>query len=301
LRRILNCGKPLKDVEIRSADSFKLSDEQVITLSDIIENGGRQFTDKQLSEELIKRYPGSDPVCKSTICRTLHSPRMAKLVGREYTWKVASMRGPRANTPENKELRLKVTAELKGYLRKGKLWVSIDETHWDLQYGKNMAYAKRGDKAFAVAMPYHTQLTAIAAIDSNGRIGYVDIVKGKNTAQTFNAFFKTLVEEYKEEDVVFFLDNASIHRKEDLKCGEGYKNHAILFNAPYSEELNPIEMFFSSWKRLVSEKVKLWPGEHAFIEILKSTVMEIPKHEIRSEFSHVENEVFPKVVRMEDL
>jgi len=144
-------------------------------------------------------------------------------------------------------------------------------------------------------------LTSIVAIDQNGTIGNVEIVKGSVNADAFTAFFRTLAEKYKNEEVVFFMDNASVHKKEELYNGRGYEKHVILFNAPYSEEMNPIEMFFAQWKEKVDDRVKRWEGLDRFLDVLKSTVNEISKASIRSLFNHVEDIVFPKVAAKEDL
>lgn len=231
----------------------------------------------------------------------MHSKKMVEVAGKDYTWKIESRRGPNANCPENKEKRITVAAQLYDCYRKGMIWVSIDETHWVLQSQRRKAYSKRGTKAFGVGLPWKTEISSIVAIDSCGRIGNVEIVKGTVDAATFTAFYKTLAEKYKDKDVVFFLDNAPIHKKEELTGFHHYEKHVVLFNAPYSEEINPIEMFFAEWKRRVNDRVKIWPGEKAFIEIMHSTVKEIEESTIRAEFAKVMFSIFKMVVAKGDL
>lgn len=300
-RRLLNEGQSLVYCSTRNAHRNLLTDEEIVAISDIIEHGGQEFTQAKVSEELKKRFPDSPQVSASTVCRAMHGKRMTALVGRDYTWKISSRRGPGANSPENKDRRIAVTAQLNECLRKGKIWVSIDETHWVLQSRRRRAYSKRGMKAFVVSLPWKTELSSIVAIDRCGKIGNVMIVKGSVDAPTFTAFFKTLAEKYKDKDVVFFLDNAPVHKKEELIGIRHYENHVILFNAPYSEEINPIEMFFAEWKRRVDDRVKIWPGIHRFIEILHSTVGEISDSIIRAEFTKVEDSIFQKVARRDSL
>ena len=152
-----------------------------------------------------------------------------------------------------------------------------------------------------MSLPWKTEISALVAIDYTGQIGNVTIVKGRVDAPVFIAFFKTLAEKYKDKDVVFFLDNAPIHKKEELIGVHHYERHEILFNAPYSEETNPIEMFFAEWKRIVDDRVKIWPGLHRFIEILHSTVMEIDESIIRAEFAKVKESIFEKVATRHDM
>ena len=152
-----------------------------------------------------------------------------------------------------------------------------------------------------MGLPWRSEISSIVAIDSLGNIGNVEIVKGSVDASTFTAFYKTLAEKYKDKDVVFFLDNSPIHKKEELTGFHHYENHVVLFNAPYSEELNPIEMFFAEWKQLVNDRVKIWPGEKAFIEIMHSTITLIKDTTIRAEFTKVKDSIFKKVVRRDSL
>ena len=300
-RRLLKEGKSLVYCSTRNAHRNLLNDNEVVAISNIIENGGQEFTQAKMSEELKKRFPDCPKVSTSTICRAMHSKRMTVLVGRDYTWKVGSRRGPGANCPENKDRRIAVTAQLNDCLRRGKIWVAIDETHWTLQSRRRKAYSKRGTKAFVVSLPWKTEISALVAIDHTGQIGNVTIVKGHVDAPVFIAFFKTLAEKYKDKDVVFFLDNAPIHKKEELIGVHHYERHEILFNAPYSEETNPIEMFFAEWKRIVDDRVKIWPGLHRFIEILHSTVMGIDESIIRAEFAKVKESIFEKVATRHDM
>jgi transposase len=46
------------------------------------------------------------------------------------------------------------------------------------------------------------------------------------------------------------MDNASIHKSELIKDILFDKTN-IVFNTPYSPHLNPIELVFSKWKKLV--------------------------------------------------
>ena len=97
------------------------------------------------------------------------------------------------------------------------------------------------------------------------------------------------------------MDVASVNDREALRrIGEDDK-HAVLFNAPYSEELNPIEMFFNEWKEHVDERIKQWPGIDQFLDVLKDTILHISPDKIQTLFAYVRNSVIPKVVRREDL
>lgn len=97
------------------------------------------------------------------------------------------------------------------------------------------------------------------------------------------------------------MDNAPVHDKRKLEECTTVSKQAILFNAPYTPDLNPIEMFFARWKHDVQNRVKEYPGDEAFFEILKESVESLRKDEIKKLFRHTENVVFPKVIQKEDM
>ena len=69
------------------------------------------------------------------------------------------------------------------------------------------------------------------------------IIKGGVDVQSFNAFFKEVLSHYREEKCVIFTDNAPIHHKTELQECTAVSKQTILFNAPYTPDLDPIEMF----------------------------------------------------------
>jgi len=92
--------------------------------------------------------------------------------------------------------------------------------------------------------------TVIAAITKKKILGY-QIFKGSPKAQGIGAFMISLLENNPQilenpSQYVFFMDNASIHTAYILK--PFFENLRVLFNAPYSPFLNPIEEFFGNWK-----------------------------------------------------
>lgn len=65
--------------------------------------------------------------------------------------------------------------------------------------------------------------------------------------ECFEHYLRKLSEEYKESLLVVLLDNSGVHKVEDLEIPE---NVVLLFQPPYSPELNPIERV---WQHLKSQ------------------------------------------------
>ena len=79
---------------------------------------------------------------------------------------------------------------------------------------------------------------------------YCVLVHGKVIAEIYDSFLDHLAEKFKNESqVVFSMDNAKIHEHD----AEKFKNskYKMLFNTPYSSELNPIENIVGTWKNMI--------------------------------------------------
>ena len=101
--------------------------------------------------------------------------------------------------------------------------------------------------------------------------------------------------------MIFFMDNASVHNKDDIQylCSEA--KQSCLFNAPYTPDLNPVEMFFAEWKKKVFCEVPTLPSQDQFLRILKESFLSIEESTIRSSFISVQHKIFPKVIAKEDM
>ena len=80
-------------------------------------------------------------------------------------------------------------------------------------------------------------------------------IKETINAQKFLAFFEDLLILHGDQECSFFLNNAAVHRKEDVIEAAVRRNQAVLFNAPYSSEMNSIENFFCVWKGKIMDKI----------------------------------------------
>ena len=217
-----------------------------------------------------------------------------------YSLKIASLRSPKANSEANKARRKKVASQLMLDQKDGYKWVSIDETHWVIGPRKK-AWAQKGMKAFTDSFPQRTEFSCITAISEMDCVPLCVMVKGSVNAELFVTFFKNLLGCCMNQHCVFFMDNAAIHCKEVVEhlCRESKQR--FLFNAPYSLESNPIEMFFAHWKHKVTQLYPKWTNEDDFIEKATEAIRSVDDLMITKIFKHVSSEVIPKAMNMEDL
>ena len=100
------------------------------------------------------------------------------------------------------------------------------------------------------------------------------------------------------ENVVFVMDNATIHKDEVSLISEtdGCK---VLFNAPNSPECNPIEMVFGIWKTRVGKLSNVDLAD--LLSNIARCFEEITPSEVKRCIAHFLGPVTTKVMKREDL
>lgn len=117
-------------------------------------------------------------------------------------------------------------------------------------------YSKKGTKAVSLTQPKSQNYSLLAAISDDSIDAFI-VFKGSVKSGDFNGFMASLMvlfklDEYPRE-VVFFMDNATIHKNIGLR-EEIATQLAIVYNAPYTRYLNPIEECFSIWKHHIRKR-----------------------------------------------
>ena len=74
-------------------------------------------------------------------------------------------------------------------------------------------------------------------------------------AELFEFWIEKCLMPQLSDGAVIILDNASFHRKKQLREIAGKHGKQIIFLPPYSPELNPIEHFWHWLKRKISEDI----------------------------------------------
>ena len=162
--------------------------------------------------------------------------------GREIpiiSFKKCTVRGPAANTAENKTRRLEAIQQLRDKMAAGYWWVCIDETSWSVGNTTAYGWSRRGDRCFITKARGGICLTSVSSIDMRG-VGYCNLTTPTNTAESFNAYFRHIISKYDEAGIrcVFWVDNCRIHN--EMRTIVAGSRHCVVFNAAYSPELNPI-------------------------------------------------------------
>ena len=240
------------------------------------------------------------PPSMTAIQRFIHSPIFGNITGSALSWKLLSIRGRSSNTDENKDLRIERVAHLQQRLQQGFLWIAVDETRVEVSTAHSRrSWGPVGHRTYLYHMRQGLKVSLLTAISQNG-VEFTLAVAGKVTAEVFTAYIDRLLDTLPvNEKAVLWMDNASIHNSlEEHITGT---RHTILKNAPYSPELNPIEIFFGSFKQRLRALQALPNTLDELLLLIAQTIRDTPASEIRSEFEHIRGPVWNKVLHRDDL
>lgn len=262
-------------------------------------NDNSVSSDKQAVTELSKR---GIHVSRRTISRLLTNGFMEKMGYHSLTMQRVYFRGENAESPENKKARAEAAGLLYEYTCKDYHPVFIDETHWSVGWIWKRQRGRIGSKKLVSEKRRKYNVTSITSITEYGP-GYTLVLEGNSiTADMFYDYMCHLLGTVKNRKIVFFLDNAPIHKKKDLKqLVYSVKDKAIVFNAPYSPECNPIEKFFANWKRKVENRCDKIPTQKELVRIIEETFLTFSPDNCSDLINDMKREVWPKVVNMDDL
>ena len=210
-----------------------------------------------------------------------------------------SVRGPAANSDENKALRIQRRQELDVYINAGYLVVFVDESHWSVGNVRTRSWGPKGQKHFRTTNIASLSLSCICSISASGD-RYCKIFNSTINGEIFTAYMKLIIDLYCQdnENVVFVMDNARIHKPEMVELART-KGCAVLFNALYSPECNPIELIFGIWKTRVGKL------RNVDIADLLANIAEcfetISPCEVRRSIAHFTNTVTRLVLTNQDI
>ena len=130
----------------------------------------------------------------------------------------------------------------------------MDETGVDKYLFRENVRAKRGVKVYSKIRGKKFERVSIIAGKSEDKIAYPMVYKGTANSALFEYWFEGFCEEIASNIVV--MDNARIHRKNNLF--EIAKRHGVIliFQPPYSPDLNKIEKFWAWLKKEIKTALK---------------------------------------------
>lgn len=247
-KRLSTTGEVLP---FKTKRSTKLNEEHLTFIIQLLnQKNGCLNTLSQIKTELLAQFPLIGDISQMTIHNALKKS--------DYVFKRVSPFINRRNYHSTKADQKRVSKQLISLLSRGYKVIFVDETGIKLNSCPNYGWGLKGQKISVEVEVSKQNYSIMAAITDTQVLGCQIIEQGGTTKQDFLGFLCTVIDQYvspeSSPEVFVFLDNATWHTTPYLTETIGNQINFI-FNAAYSPMLNPIEEFFSKFKKMVKKKI----------------------------------------------
>ena len=189
-------------------------------------------------------------VCKSTVKNWLDGQLLSVKKLRPHPVTMNSM--------ENKNLRSNYVEQVFQDRSQGRTIIWLDETNFNLFCKRTEGRSRIGTRANVIQPSCRgSNLHCIAAMTSTRMLRFT-IKRGSYNAELCKTWIRELIDSCANEGIsrpTIVLDNAPAHARVESVIEEG-DDVKILRLAPYSFLLNPIELYWSSFKAEVKRKLQ---------------------------------------------
>ncbi len=129
--------------------------------------------------------------------------------------------------------------------------VFLDETAAKTTMTRTHGYAPKGERLEGYAPYRRWQTTTFLGAMSRGGFIAPLVVDGAMTGELFLAYVQRVLIPELQAGSVVVMDNLSCHTQQAVREALEAAGHSVLYQPPYSPDLNPIELAFSKLKRLL--------------------------------------------------
>jgi transposase len=128
--------------------------------------------------------------------------------------------------------------------------VYVDESGFAVDAPRNSGYSLKGERCYA-KKDWHAKgrVNAIGAI-TDFKLFNVCLFNANINSDIFYAWLTQELLPNVPDNAVIVLDNATFHKRNDIKCAVEEKGHSLEFLPPYSPDLNPIERKWAQAKAI---------------------------------------------------
>jgi len=154
-----------------------------------------------------------------------------------------------------------------------KQMISVDEMSIAVHENVKRGWSKKGKKCVIKVKNRRSvagRYSIVMAISKEKIIGFKIKQKSIKTEDFIN-----FIDEIKNENNYYFMDNATIHKSKQFNEFKEDKKINVIYNAPYKSELNPIEMLFSLLRKKIERGIK--NNMNDLINIIEKFIEEINK------------------------
>ena len=135
------------------------------------------------------------------------------------------------------------------FVRRGKQPVYIDECGFASSTVRRYGYAPKGQRVDGLVSGHRRPRTSLLAARMEGRLAEPVLFDGTCDTSIFNAWLKTRLCPRLNTHHLVIMDNAAFHTSPETAQLIAATGATLLFLAPYSPDLNPIEHDFAALKK----------------------------------------------------
>lgn len=147
-------------------------------------------------------------------------------------------------------LRKEFQEKIEKYQKEGKTIVYLDESGFAQDMPREYGYSEKGKRCYD-KKDWHARgrVNAIGAIINNQLLTVSLFDSNIDSDIFYNWLEKDLIPKLPKESIIV-MDNATFHKRLDMKEIIRDNNHILLYLPPYSPDLNPIEHKWSEAKSI---------------------------------------------------
>ena len=174
-----------------------------------VENNTLRDAKKAIARENIQAIEAGTPTLPEVSLTTMHryvknDELMSEVDVGPLSFTRVSIRGPAANSDENKELRVLRRRELDALIKAGYMPIFVDESHWSVGNVRNHGWGRRGEKHFRTRNLASFSLSCICAISMAGD-RHCKLFNSTINGEMFTAYMRELIALCRSDERTLFL------------------------------------------------------------------------------------------------
>jgi transposase len=163
--------------------------------------------------------------------------------------------------------------------------VFVDECSTNTSLAPLYGWSRRGERVHQKApRNWGKNMTLLASITKEGRMGPCLTVEGGTTKEVFEAYIEQVLAPTLRAGQVVVMDNLSSHKGERIKELIEGRGCELIYLPPYSPDFNPIEQAFSKIKNLLRE-ARAWVYE-MLVEAIGKALSAVTLEDSQGFFEH---------------
>lgn len=257
---------------------MKLSDEQKCHILDWVDQDCT-LTTKRLAVKVNEEF--GIQISRQTVSRILKAFH--------YSFKRTSSIPERRNDPATIDLRYEFAVKMVDLIAFRDRWFFLDEIGFNVSMRTKYGWSVKGIRANVSVPQIRSRNFSCCATMSIGGLFYFKVLDRPYNSDFYVEYINDIMMKLKSVSIsgaIIIADNVRFHHNIRVRNIIQANGHQMVFVAPYSPFLNPIEELFSSWKRNIAARASTNVDE--LMQAITQTSQEITQIHCQNYVNHME-------------